>query len=288
MKVRGEIDDKIGSTLNYVKMLNRVLPSDIKILAWAPVNDEFDARFSCSSRIYKYFFPGASLDIEAMKAAAEKLIGEHDFRNFCKVDAGNNVNHFVRNIEEIYICPMSGYNGNEMWEITIQGMAFLWHQVRCMVSVLFLIGLHLEAPEVIEGLLDITRFPEKPQYAMASEIPLILYDCRFESLKWQFPPDQLAFTTELFQGTWTDLAVRKAMLDLVLSDCKKLQCTPHASPENSLLPLMPGHRKRNYTPLLLRQVCGGIDRHLEKQAAKRRRLDDRKNKVERKDCSQFD
>ena len=46
------------------------------------------------------------------------------------------------------------------------------------------------------------------------------------------------------------------MLDLVLSDCKKLQCTPHASPENSLLPLMPGHRKRNYTPLLLRQVCG--------------------------------
>lgn len=35
-----------------------------------------------------------------------------------------------------------------MCEITIRGMAFLWHQIRCMVSVLFLIGLHLEEPEV--------------------------------------------------------------------------------------------------------------------------------------------
>ena len=50
------------------------------------------------------------------------------------------------NISLIVCCIF--YSGNEMWEITIQGMAFLWHQVRCMVSVLFLIGLHLEAPEV--------------------------------------------------------------------------------------------------------------------------------------------
>ena len=39
-------------------------------------------------------------------------------------------------------------NGCAMYEITIQGMAFLWHQVRCMVSVLFMIGMHLEEPAV--------------------------------------------------------------------------------------------------------------------------------------------
>ena len=37
---------------------------------------------------------------------------------------------------------------DDMCEITICGMAFLWHQVRCMVSILFLIGLRLEKPEV--------------------------------------------------------------------------------------------------------------------------------------------
>jgi tRNA pseudouridine(38-40) synthase len=36
----------------------------------------------------------------------------------------------------------------EMCVITVKGMAFLWHQVRCMVAILFLIGENLEEPEV--------------------------------------------------------------------------------------------------------------------------------------------
>ena len=32
--------------------------------------------------------------------------------------------------------------------MTVKGMAFLWHQVRCMVAILFLIGENLEEPEV--------------------------------------------------------------------------------------------------------------------------------------------
>jgi hypothetical protein len=32
--------------------------------------------------------------------------------------------------------------------MTIKGSAFLWHQVRCMVAVLFLIGQGLESPFV--------------------------------------------------------------------------------------------------------------------------------------------
>ena len=37
-------------------MLNRVLPFDIRVLAWAPVDADFSARFSCAGRVYKYFF----------------------------------------------------------------------------------------------------------------------------------------------------------------------------------------------------------------------------------------
>eukprot|EP00795_Rhopilema_esculentum_P006601 gene6601-12140_t len=129
----------------------------------------------------------------AMQKASDKLLGEHDFRNFCKVDVGNNVNHFVRKIESINIsaCDENGARvttdkEDQMFEITICGMAFLWHQVRCMVSVLFLIGLRLESSEVIDRLLDVEFCPKKPQYSMASEVPLVLYDCTFDKINWIF------------------------------------------------------------------------------------------------------
>lgn len=37
-------------------------------------------------------------------------------------------------------------------------------QVRCMMAVLLLIGQQLEAPEVIDQLLDVNKHPRKPQY----------------------------------------------------------------------------------------------------------------------------
>lgn len=37
---------------------------------------------------------------------------------------------------------------DELWAMTVKGSAFLWHQVRCMVAVLFMIGEGLESAEV--------------------------------------------------------------------------------------------------------------------------------------------
>ena len=50
--------------LPYVRMLNAVLPSEIRVLSWAPVEANFSARFSCIQRTYKYFFPRSSLNIQ--------------------------------------------------------------------------------------------------------------------------------------------------------------------------------------------------------------------------------
>lgn len=44
-------------------------------------------------------------------------------------------------------CP-SRLDGNELWAIAINGSAFLWHQVRCMVAVLLMIGQGVETPSV--------------------------------------------------------------------------------------------------------------------------------------------
>ena len=73
-------------------MLNRVLPDDVRALAWAPVAEGFSARFSCASRTYRYWLArenahGRPRDVEAMRRAASKFVGDHDFRNFCKMDA---------------------------------------------------------------------------------------------------------------------------------------------------------------------------------------------------------
>ncbi|KAF4377160.1 hypothetical protein G4B88_009152 [Cannabis sativa] len=170
--------------IDYVRVLNRALPNDIRVLGWCPVPIDFSARFSCLGREYKYFFWGDNLDLLAMESSGEKFIGEHDFRNFCKMDALN-VHAYTRRVKsfEIYPCDVR-FQGNQLWAIRIKGSAFLWHQVRCMVAVLFMIGQGLESPDVIDTLLDVDRIPRKPQYLMAPEIPLVLHSCEFEDLKF--------------------------------------------------------------------------------------------------------
>ena len=45
-----------------------------------------------------------------------------------------------------------------------------------MVAILFTIGQGLESPLIITDLMDTNKFPTKPQYEMAHDIPLVLYD----------------------------------------------------------------------------------------------------------------
>ncbi|KAF8602992.1 tRNA pseudouridine synthase [Ceratobasidium sp. AG-I] len=206
------------SELAYVHILNRVLPPTIRILAWSPVSDTFDARFSCQYRHYKYFFtrsgrsnPGG-LDTAAMRDAACRLVGEHDFRNFCKLDPSKQIENFSRRVLGAWIervesdqaaDPPSSDSTDEageedVWVFNLKGTAFLWHQVRCIMAILFLVGARLEPPSIIDSLLH-TSFSSsksstpfdpvesKPNYAMADGLPLVLWDCgyRLEDVQWQ-------------------------------------------------------------------------------------------------------
>lgn len=180
-QTEGEID--------YVNVLNRVLPNDIRILGWAPVSTDFSARFTCLAREYKYFFWRGNLNISAMEHAGKKLIGEHDFRNFCKMDAAN-VHNYKRRITSVEISSYDmRFEGNELCVVTIKGSAFLWHQVRCIVSVLFMIGGGLESISVVDVLLDTEKTPRKPQYSMAPEIPLVLHSCEFKDVNFTCSSD---------------------------------------------------------------------------------------------------
>ncbi|KAI5700946.1 hypothetical protein M8J75_004546 [Diaphorina citri] len=100
LKIRSKLtspgEESDDNELPYLKMLNNNLPRDIKVVAWSPVPEKYSARFDCLFRNYKYWFPQAGLDIDAMHKAAQYLVGTHDFRNLCKMNVGNGVVNFKR------------------------------------------------------------------------------------------------------------------------------------------------------------------------------------------------
>ncbi|CAD7945350.1 unnamed protein product [Amoebophrya sp. A25] len=204
-----------------IKMLNGCLPPDIRVLQIWPVSDTFDARFSCLYRVYRYFFVQRKRDLDRMKRAAELLVGEHDFRNFCRMDLDQTTN-FVRRILSISLrrvpglsigggatgtssasswsptrrdvnsfCTEEGTGGlqqlgnqeEDVIEVEIKGISFLWHQIRYIMSVLFLVGEGREDVEIVKELLDIVKHPRKPNYDLADEAGLVLYDCYFDEIK---------------------------------------------------------------------------------------------------------
>lgn len=188
--------------LPWMDQINGLLPPSIRILAYDDtISPDFDARFSCKKRHYKYLIapqvPGSTkLDRDAMNKACSYFIGEHDFRNFCKLDASKQITNFKRTILRCEMnlltqSPESSYMSSAalgLYVLDLEGTAFLWHQVRCITGILLLVGQGLESPEVVKELLDTTTNPTKPVYEMADDWPLTLYDCDFgDQVCWKYP-----------------------------------------------------------------------------------------------------
>lgn len=188
--------------LDYCTLLNRSLPENIRVLSWQRVTPEFNARFSAAYRTYRYFFTRRRRDVRNMQAAAALLVGSHDFRNFCKIDIAN-VSNFVRDVYSAEIKPFMINSANDeesVWMLEIRGIAFLWHMIRCIMAVLFMVGDHGESPEVVTELFNIEKFPGKPFYDMASELPLVLTECGYEHVSLVYEPRVLWSLTAHFES----------------------------------------------------------------------------------------
>lgn len=188
----------IDQEINYCSLLNRVLPKEIRCVSWMPLKNPFySARFDCKQRTYRYFFPRGNLDIELMQEASQAFVGSHDFRNFCKMDVQNGVTMFVRKILQVKIVPMDAHTSPyQMHFIEIVGQAFLYHQIRNIMAVLFLIGQKLESPNVIKELLDVEKHPCKPNYHLAHYIPLNLYNVEYKDLSNESKSDEMSLLPE--------------------------------------------------------------------------------------------
>jgi tRNA pseudouridine38-40 synthase len=145
------------------RALNVHLPSDIRVLSIEEVPPDFHARFSATSKTYRYRIrngPVASpferayvwhlpepLSLDAMKQAAAALVGMHDFAAFRSV--GGDVSSTVRTISRSEWHDEAGLLTYE-----ICGNGFLRHMVRAIVGTLVEIGRSWRPPHDIESLLS--------------------------------------------------------------------------------------------------------------------------------------
>ncbi|KAF8797665.1 pseudouridine synthase [Phlegmacium glaucopus] len=246
---------------DYLAILNRLLPDTIRIIAWSPVSTTFSARFSCKYRHYKYFFSPLNLDVTRMQNAASRMIGDHDFRNLCKLDPQKQITSFKRSVFSASIDPLD----DRMYVFNLIGSAFLYHQVRHIMAILFLVGSGLEPPSVVTDLMNVEEGLEpprsedlpnekyavvdrKPEYQMADALPLMLWECGYDEaeLTWRTtgkPDDEgiergLANGGELYQqlqGIQTRSQVFSALNQHFLE-----VATKHHRKPSSLFPLKDG------------------------------------------------
>jgi tRNA pseudouridine38-40 synthase len=128
--------------------LNSILASDVAILDAEKVKPDFHARFDVKSKEYRYFinptkrdpfnrnysasFP-YPVDIGAIQAAMESLIGTHDFTSFCS--AKTDVEEKVRTIYELELIEENG-----LLVFRFVGSGFLYNMVRIITGTLLEVG----------------------------------------------------------------------------------------------------------------------------------------------------
>jgi tRNA pseudouridine38-40 synthase len=129
--------------------LNRLLPDDIRCLSAEPGPPNFDPRSWSLRKTYRYrllqrysscpfrhrytWHRPSPLNLPAMRAGAEALVGSHDFSSFRAQGCG--AAHPNRTLERVEV----RIKDDELW-LEFAGDAFLRHQVRIMVGTLVGIG----------------------------------------------------------------------------------------------------------------------------------------------------
>jgi tRNA pseudouridine38-40 synthase len=151
-------------THGYQRGLNAVLPRSIAILSVAEAAPDFDARFSARGKLYRYSIWTAptraplrdryvwhlrrALDVTQMQAAAQILVGKHDFNGFRAADCERNTT--VRTISRLAIARPQ----DDLLTVEIEADAFLKNMVRIIVGTLCEVGFGKRSPDDVQRVLD--------------------------------------------------------------------------------------------------------------------------------------
>jgi tRNA pseudouridine38-40 synthase len=134
---------------NWLLGVNRYLPDGISVRWIDKIDHDFHARFSATSRCYRYFIYNEAvepalfknnltwhrphLDAEKMHEAAQYLVGKHDFTSYrAKHCQSHNA---IRTVDYVFVKRCGSIIMME-----IKANAFLYHMIRNIIGVLLPIG----------------------------------------------------------------------------------------------------------------------------------------------------
>jgi tRNA pseudouridine38-40 synthase len=150
------------------RALNAILPAAVRVLDVSEADAAFHARYSARSKTYEYRIlngpvapPAAlrtcwhvprGLDVAAMAAEADAVVGEHDFSSFRST--GGASGSAVRRVLEssvgaydlrrlaggIQVAPVPPVEHGRLLVYTVRGTGFLRHMVRAIVGTLVEVG----------------------------------------------------------------------------------------------------------------------------------------------------
>ncbi len=147
---------------SWVRGTNRFLPDDIAVQWCRPVDERFHARNSALGRRYVYVLRESPvrpaleaglvgwsfrpLEGARMRAAAERLIGEHDFSAFRSAEC--QAASPVKTLRHIHIEQRGAY-----WRFEFDASAFLHHMVRNLMGCLVAVGSGARDADWLESVL---------------------------------------------------------------------------------------------------------------------------------------
>lgn len=152
----------------YVRALNVQLPHDIRVMKIEEVSDDFHARYSVHGKRYRYIWSceaiqspfrrfyatptnGVKPNVEAMREAAQHILGTHDFSCFCA--ANTSVKDKVRTVSSLVF-----EWHNEELHMVIEGNGFLYNMVRIIAGTLWEVGVDKRQPsELLQIISSIDR-----------------------------------------------------------------------------------------------------------------------------------
>jgi tRNA pseudouridine38-40 synthase len=164
------------------RALNVRLPADIRVVGVVDAKPGFHARYHAVGKTYRYRIvttPVASpfdrwfvwhapeaRDVDALRAAAARLVGTHDFASFQAT--GSAIRDTVRTITRLEVSTEA-----DGIVLSVEGDGFLRHMVRAMAGTLVEVGAGTRKPESIDGVISARDRAAAGATAPASGLTLV-------------------------------------------------------------------------------------------------------------------
>ena len=150
------------------RSVNRMCGPEIAVSRVEIAAPDFDARFSCTARVYRYrvlntpiadplaagfcWHVERPLDIAAMREAASLIVGVHDFSSFCRRSRSNPGQSMVREVRRAL-----WWREGSMVVFEVEARSFCHQMVRSIVSLLVEVGRARREPADVRAALEARR-----------------------------------------------------------------------------------------------------------------------------------